>query len=270
MITLITDFGYSDYFVPVMKGVIKTAVPSAEIIDITHDIPPQNVRRAAFVLWKTYKYFPRGTIHVAVVDPGVGTGRRALVIRTNNYFFVGPDNGVLSLAAFEDGILEVVNITSVAPRSSTFHGRDVFAPVAAELLRGTTPGSFGETVDASTLTRLQVPRPLRRGDALHLEAIYIDRFGNVFTSATENDVRWANIGDLFLVSVGPANLTVRFLRTYGEVGRGEPLMLINSEGYLELAINGGNMAAAYGISEGDSIIVKRLGAAYPESSAGNV
>ncbi len=269
MITLLTDFGYSDYFVPVMKGIIKSMVPSAEIIDITHDVPPQNVRRAAFVLWKSYKYFPRGTIHVAVVDPGVGTRRRALVLRTSNYFFVGPDNGVLSLAAFEDGIVEAVSITSVTPRSTTFHGRDIFAPIAAELLRGASPSDFGERVDASTLTRLQVPRPLRRGDTLHLEAIYIDRFGNVFTSATEGDVDPAHIGDLFLVSVGAVNLTVRFLRTYGEAGHGEPIMLINSEGYLELAVNGGNMAAAYGISEGDKIVVRRLGAPPREGPTGN-
>ena len=258
MIALITDFGNADYFVPVMKGIIKTINPSAEIVDITHDVPPQNVRRAAFILWKAYKYFPHGTIHVAVVDPGVGTGRRAIILRTTNYLFVGPDNGVLSLAAFEDGIVEAVNITSITPRSSTFHGRDVFAPVAAELSKGLSPSSFGERVDPSTLVRLEVGRPTKLGKSLYLEAIYIDRFGNVFTNATERDVASMRVGDRFLVSVRDINLTMRFLETYGQAEPGEPLMLINSEGYLELAINGGNMAATYGVREGDRIVVEKL------------
>jgi len=137
VITLLTDFGTRDYFVASMKGVILSINPDAVVIDITHDVPSFNVLKAAFILWATYRYYPRGTVHVVVVDPGVGTSRRALAIRSRNYYFIGPDNGVLTMAAEDDGVVEVREISNrsvmLGEVSSTFHGRDIFAPAAAHI-----------------------------------------------------------------------------------------------------------------------------------------
>lgn len=264
VITLLTDFGYDSYFVPSMKGVILSINPRAVIVDITHEIPPQNIAKAAFTLWASYKYFPRGTVHVVVVDPGVGTSRRPIAIKTRNYFFVGPDNGVLMMAAEDDGIVEVrviENTKYMRPVVSyTFHGRDVFAPVAAHLSLGVDFSTVGSPV--SDAVRLSLTRPVVSKGFARASIIYIDHFGNAYTSVRSEDIKALGIdyGSELQVEFPRINLTLRvkFLRTYGYANLGEALALINSEGFLELAIRNGNFSGKFGVGEGDEVVIRVL------------
>lgn len=259
IITLLTDFGYDSYFVPTMKGVILNLNPEAMIVDITHAIPQFNVRKAAFTLWASYKYFPRGTIHVVVVDPGVGTSRRALAIRTRNYYFVGPDNGVLMMAASDDGIVEARSIESgdfMRPIvTSTFHGRDVFAPAAAYLSLGLDPSLLGPRV-SDPVVLPGIGGSVSRSGASSV-IIYIDHFGNAYTGVRVGDLEALGLdyGDELRINIPRRNvdLRVRLLRSYGYAGEGEALAIINSEGFLELSINRGSFASRYGVEEGDEV-----------------
>ncbi len=261
VITLTTDFGYDSYFVPSMKGVILSLNPEATIVDITHAIPAFNIYKAAFTLWASYKYFPRGTIHVVVVDPGVGTSRRAIVIKTRNYYFVGPDNGVLMMAAEDDGIIDIRAIENSAFMrpvvSSTFHGRDVFAPVAAYISLGLDISLLGPRV--TDPVRLAGYSTSFSEGMARTAIIYIDHFGNAYTG-----IRVGNLGALGLeygreiqvnIPRRNVNLRIRFLRSYGYAGEGEALALINSEGFLELSINRGSFASRFGVEEGDEVVI---------------
>lgn len=263
VITLLTDFGYRDHFVSAMKGVILSIAPEAVIIDVTHGVPKYDVRTGAYVLKAAYKYFPPGTIHIAVVDPGVGTHRRSIAIRTRNYIFVGPDNGILALAALEDGIVEVRAIQN--PRltreqvSYTFHGRDVFAPVAAHLARGLPFDEVGPPVEDG----LVVPsfaRPKVEDGYLECEVLYIDDFGNVVLNATACDVKKAGLayGALCRVKLKSTEVEAPFLPSYGFAAEGKALLLINSEDFLELAVNKGSAAATLGLAPGDRVTVRLL------------
>ncbi|AEA13316.1 hypothetical protein TUZN_1856 [Thermoproteus uzoniensis 768-20] len=255
MIALLTDFGTKDYFVAEMKAVILSINKDEVVVDITHEIPPQDIRSGAFVLWRAYKWFPRGTIFVAVVDPGVGTARAPILLRTRNYFFVGPDNGLLSLAAEEDGVEEAYRITAQLPSaSSTFHGRDVFAYTAALLSKGVPPGYLG--VRIADYVRLERPEAVKDGGVLRGQLIYIDRFGNVFTSIDEKLVKEiAEFGDRLCVKISGRVYEMRFLRSYGYSEVGEPILLINSEGFLEIAVNRGNAAEKLGLKVGEQVEV---------------
>ncbi|MEM0344344.1 MAG: S-adenosyl-l-methionine hydroxide adenosyltransferase family protein [Thermofilaceae archaeon] len=264
VITLLTDFGARDHYVGSMKGVILSIAPHAVIIDITHCVPKFDVRAGAFLLKAAYKYFPPGTIHVAVVDPGVGTQRRSIAIKTNSYIFIGPDNGLLAPAALEDGVQEVRLIEN--PRltrgkvSRTFHGRDIFAPVAAYLACGLPFEEVGPLIEDG----LNVPsfaHPEVRAGYLACEVMYIDDFGNVVLNATANDVERAGLtyGTMCRIELkGSLEIVAPFLPTYGYVAEGETLLLINSEDHLELAVNKGNAATRYGLATGDRVAVKAL------------
>ncbi len=262
IITLLTDFGYESYFVPSMKGVILSLNPNAVIIDITHAIPQFNVYKAAFTLWASYKYFPRGgTIHVVVVDPGgVGTSRRAIAVKTRNYYFVGPDNGVLMMAAEDDGIVEIRAIENrefMRPVvSSTFHGRDVFAPVAAYLSLGLDISLLGGPRVTDPVKLQGITSRVSRGFA-NSAIVYIDHFGNAYTGIREGELKILGLeyGDELRVVIPRRNvdLRVRFLRSYGYANEGEALALINSEGFLELSINRGSFAQRFGVEEGDEV-----------------
>jgi len=261
VITLLTDFGYESYFVPSMKGVILNINPNATIVDITHAIPQFNIFKAAFTLWASYKYFPRGTIHVVVVDPGVGTSRRALVIKTRNYYFVGPDNGVLMMAAEDDGIEDIRSIENRSYMrpvvSSTFHGRDVFAPVAAYISLGLDISLLGPRV--TDPIKLPIPPNTVSKGFARSSIIYIDHFGNAYTGVRSSDVTIMGLGygDTLRITVPRKNLEVgaRFLRSYGFAKEGETLALINSEGFLEFSVNRGSFASRYGIEEGDEVVI---------------
>lgn len=257
MIALLTDFGTKDYFVAEMKAVIYSVNPKARIVDITHEIPPQDVYTGAFVLWRSYKWFPSGTIFVAVVDPGVGSARLPLLIRTRHYFFIGPDNGLLSLAAEEDAVERIYKITASLPhRSSTFHGRDVFAYAAALLSRGVAPNFLGEEI--ANFVRLERPSATIKDGLVYAKAIYIDRFGNIYTSITKDIIyKIAKINDELCIKFYDKEFRAKFLETYSAAPPGALVVLVNSEGFLEIAVNRGNASEELGLTAGADLVLYR-------------
>jgi S-adenosyl-L-methionine hydrolase (adenosine-forming) len=253
VVTLTTDFGVTDPFVGIMKGVLATRAPDATVIDVSHGIAPQDVLAGALVLRHAAPYFPPQTIHVAVVDPGVGGRRRPLAVETTDALFVGPDNGVLSLAAPGDQVRRIVHLTEerffLSPRSATFHGRDVFAPVAAALANGTDPSALGPPV--TDMERLELPAVARSATALTGQVIHVDHFGNLTTNVSETDVT----GD---VTIGLAGARVRGIaRHYGAVAVGEPVAVVNSWGLLEIAVRNGSAKKTLGATVGDVVIIER-------------
>ncbi len=258
VITLLTDFGTKDYFVPSMKGVILSICSNVHIVDITHDVPPQNVKRGAVILWACYKYFPKDTIHVVVVDPGVGTERKPIIVRSRNYYFIGPDNGVLIPAAEDDGIVKVYEIVveKVARGrvSRTFHGRDIFAPAAALLAAGIDVEEIGRPLEKYDRS-IVIEKARRISDnVFEAQVIYIDRFGNVYTSVREEDLRGRPKNIIVRLGSG-REVRLPFVDAYGMVPVGHDLALINSEGFLELSTNHGDFSTKYGIKELDKLII---------------
>jgi S-adenosyl-L-methionine hydrolase (adenosine-forming) len=257
MITLTTDFGTADWFAGTLKGVILGINPRVHIVDITHEVPPGGIRAGAFALAASYRYFPAQTIHLAIVDPGVGSPRKLLVVRTANYVFVGPDNGVLSYAMANEKLKEVHQITEkrlfLQPVSQTFHGRDILAPIAARLSKGISTRKVGPVV--SDYVRLDWPRPKKRGTTAVGEIIYIDRFGNALT----------NIDDAVFSRLHAARCEVslnvewrcRIRSSYQEVPIGKPVAVVGSSGFLEIAVNGGSAARSLGLKIGDWITVRQ-------------
>jgi S-adenosylmethionine hydrolase len=236
LITLTTDFGLSDPFVGIMKGVIATRAPGIPVVDVSHGVPPQDVLAGALVLRHAVEWFPRGSVHVAVVDPGVGSARRPLAVEIDVGVLVGPDNGVLALA-FADRLRRAVVLTEerffLPARSHTFHGRDVFAPVAAALVMGTDLDALGPRVDDPV--RIALPAVRRDGDRLHGEVIYVDHFGNLVTNVTDA----ALPGRTGPVSIAGVTLP-RVEVAYAAVEPGEPVAVVNSWGLLEIAVRDGS------------------------------
>jgi len=272
IITLTTDFGLTDAYVAAMKGVILGINPEAKLIDICHSIKPQNIPQAAFVLSTAYQFFPQKTIHLVVVDPGVGTERRGIILRTPSADFVAPDNGVLSYAIQESSAkpaadnvnlqerelepgLEAVAITKPqfwrTPVSSTFHGRDIFAPIAALLSLGFPPINFGEAI--TSLTMLPLPKPHRRPDgSLVGHILHIDNFGNLITNIKGSDL----LPTKQPITVEVGNHVISGLsRTYAE-GKGL-LTLIGSSGYLEVSLKGGSASAFLDAEVGSEVRLRR-------------
>jgi S-adenosyl-L-methionine hydrolase (adenosine-forming) len=239
IITLLTDFGSADYFVASMKGVILSINAQARIVDITHEIPPQDIPAAAFTLLATYKAFPRQTIHVAVVDPGVGSRRRPILLSASDQFFVGPDNGIFSYILDRESHARVFEITNESyfrkPISPTFHGRDLFAPVAAALSSGLAPESFGREIqDCVRLAPLK-PEKLA-GGKIRARIIHIDRFGNCVTNLTPAELGSEVIGNGAALEIGRRRIkTIR--RFFSEeTGSGAEVFAIwGSAGFLEIA-----------------------------------
>ena len=244
IITLLTDFGTVDGYVGEMKGVVLSGAPEAEIVDITHDIPPQDVERARLTLARVWRRFPRGTIHVVVVDPGVGSSRDAIAVSSDGYYLVGPDNGVLSAALLAPSA-RVVSLAVAEHASATFHGRDFFAPAAAALARGESLDALG--VQAMNPVVRRTPEPKRRSDgAIEGEVIFVDRFGNAITNLV--GVRGGTI------EVGKLAIDVR--RTYSEVEAGKPLALVGSTGLLEIAVRDGDAAQTLGLERGSVVALR--------------
>lgn len=240
-ISLITDFGLKDNFVGVMKAVILRINPQARIIDLCHEVAAQNILQAAFLLKGSLKYFAKGTVFLAVVDPGVGSQRKKIVVKTENYFFVAPDNGVLSFALKDEAPKEIIEITNekyfLIPVSDTFHGRDIFAPVAAHLSRLKPPAAFGRRI--KSLKELELPEAKAAAKCLEGQVIYIDRFGNLVTNIRE-DVAVDFIKNKRFELSFKNRVIKRISRSYCEAMESEPLVLIGSFGYLEIAVNFGS------------------------------
>lgn len=258
LITFTSDFGLADWFVGVVHGVIHGLCPGARVVDLTHDIPPGHVQRAAFVLEAATRDFPPDAVHLAVVDPGVGTARRALVARARGQWFVGPDNGLLEWA-LADPAAEVHAVTESRffrrPVSRTFHARDVFAPVAAHLACGEPIAGFGARIGDPV--RLVRPRPRRSDGRLIGRVMFVDHFGNALTNLTEQD-----LADAFprvpegRLEVSVANRVIRGLaRAYGDAKPGTLLAIMGSSGRVEIAQVGGHASARLGLDEGDELAV---------------
>ena len=248
IVTLTTDFGNRDHYVASMKGVLLSLNPAVRIVDITHEVAPGQVLEAGFTLACAFPAFPSGTIHILVVDPGVGTPRRLLLARTGSHFFLAPDNGALGLVFEEEPAREVIAITAAhhfrKQVSPTFHGRDVLAPVAARLARGTAPAHFGEAVTDWVPSPVPPPGPAEDG-RLRLQVLAVDRFGNVILNLREKSLAAAAgpSGPVpFSLEIG-GKVIRRLLRTYGESEDTEPFALFNSCGYLEVALRNGSAAA---------------------------
>jgi S-adenosylmethionine hydrolase len=244
IITLLTDFGTVDGYVGEMKGVLLSGAPEAQIVDITHDIAPQDVERARLTLARVWRRFPRGTIHVVVVDPGVGSARDAIAVSSDGYYLVGPDNGALSAALLAPSA-RVVSLTVSDHASATFHGRDVFAPAAAALARGDSLDALGAPASNPVIRR--TPEPTRRADgAIEGEVIFVDRFGNAVTNLV--GVRGGTI------EVG--NLAIDVRRTYAEVDAGKCVALVGSTGLLEIAVRDGDAARTLGLTRGSVVALR--------------
>jgi hypothetical protein len=261
IITFLSDFGDADWFVGVVHGVLHALAPDAHVVDLAHSVPPGNIARAAFMLEAAAGDFPAGTVHLAVVDPGVGTGRRALAVAAHGHCFVGPDNGLLEWALGAPGA-EVRALTEErffrAPVSRTFHGRDVFAPVAAALARGEKLAAFGPPV--TDPVRLPAHDPVRRGDALVGRVVFLDRFGNALTNLTARALTQAFGPDAddagFLVSVLDRRIS-GLARSYGDAPVGALVAIVGSSGRLEIAQVGGAATMRLGLGEGDAVEVRR-------------
>lgn len=256
VITLITDFGTQDWFVGAMKGVILSIAPGAQVVDITHEVRPGDVWAGAFALAASWRCFPRGSVHVAVVDPGVGSHRPALAVETDEGIFVGPDNGVLSLALADQRLRSVRALQNQkyfrTPVSATFHGRDIFAPVAAHLSRGLAVSKLGPPVD--NLVRLAEPQPARRGRTVAGRIVYLDRFGNAITNLAADCELLSGRRSACVVAAGEHVCPVR--EFYQAVPRGRPVAVPGSTGFWEIAVNGGSAAERLRLRVGDKVLLR--------------
>lgn len=256
VITLTTDFGTSDWFVGTLKGVIAGIAPKATIIDLTHDLPLGDIRGGAFALAASYRFFPIGAVHVVVVDSGVGSRRKAIAVQTAKGFLVGPDNGVLSWALVNEKAKAVHALENEAyflkPVSQTFHGRDVFAPVAAHLSRGVPIKKFGPAL--KDFVRLDWPEPRRQRGGIEGEVVYIDRFGNAITNLESGLLQgsdWASC------EAYAKRRRICPLRTfYQGVGPKTPIALAGSSGFLEIAVNGGSAEKLLGVRIGTRVVLR--------------
>lgn len=244
IITLTTDFGSP--YVGIVKGVIKSICKDVDIVEISSDIPPFDIKSGAFVLYSSYKFFPKGTIHLAIVDPGVGSERKAIAIKTKNYYFIGPDNGILIPAAMEDGILEVreINILLIEKPSSTFHGRDIFAPVAAILAKGFKFEDLGNEIKNYKIMNFF---KAKYEDFIECEVIFIDRFGNLVLSIKEEDFKFKKEVEL---EYQGKKYYLKNVRTYYDVNKGELLILKGSSEFYEISIREGSAKDLLNVSVG--------------------
>ncbi len=269
IVTLTTDFGLNDHFVGTIKGVILDIVPEAKIVDICHAVQAFDILDGALTIAQAYNYFPVGTVHVVVVDPGVGTARRPIIASTERHHFVAPDNGVLSLMYSREERLHVRHITSdhyfLQPLCTTFHARDIFAPVAAYLAKGVDSLKFGEEV--TDFVRFNAPRPKPGdGNALRGVVLKVDRFGNLVTNITPQDAPALFVENVpaFKLTVGKREVT-SFRTVYADGTPGELFAIMGSMGYLEIAANRGSAAQLVGVGKGAEVNLTVEGAA----AAGN-
>lgn len=258
IITLTTDYGTRDAFTASVKGVILKLNPQAQIIDISNEIAPQDIWEAAFILKSACSDFPKGTVHLCVVDPGVGSSRRPIIVATESYYFVGPDNGVFSLIYQDAERLRVHHITSthyfLPSPGPTFHGRDIFAPVASWLAKGIPSGNFGEEI--TDFVKLNIPAPRISPQSIDGHVVHIDRFGNIITN-----IKYTDVQKLLGGSDGEGTLVVSFSgreirglkKFYAESTAGEPGAIINSSGSLEIFLYKQNARSSLQVKRGEVV-----------------
>jgi len=248
VVTLLTDFGTADPFVGMMKGVIAGICPEANVVDITHEVLPQDVRSGAFFLERSFRFFPKGTVHVAVVDPGVGTSRAAIAVSAGGHLFVGPDNGVLSLAAGRGRAVSLTHRDYFLSRvSNTFHGRDIFAAVAAHLASGVPIDKLGRA--KRSIVKLPSPRPRKTARGLAGRILSVDRFGNLITNFEPRD--WSALRRPCLVAGGFVSGEIR--SSYAAAPPGELLIVFGGYGLLEIAVRNGSAAGTLDLRANDPV-----------------
>ncbi len=261
IITLTTDFGMNDHYVAAIKGVILWINPHINIVDITHTIPAHDILEAAFIINNAYPHFPPKSIHIIVVDPGVGSSRRPLLVCTDNHFFVAPDNGVLTFILEQEHVSESYELTAQhywrGVASDTFHGRDIFAPVAGWLSKGTQPKNFGEAID--NLKKIEIPVPKRIDDhRIMSEIIHIDYFGNAVLNVNM-DYLIGMDREIFKNSfrLKSGNVIIAdFKKTYSEGEPGKPFFLFNSSNFLEIAMNKTPAASILNLKRGSEVLIE--------------
>ena len=256
IITLLTDFGLRDAYAASMKGVILSINPQCTLVDITHQVNAHDIKEAAFILGQVYFNFPKGTIHLSVVDPGVGSAREPILIVTKNYFFVGPDNGLFTIVLRRESVKQAVVLTNqkffLPEISSTFHGRDIFAPVAAHLSLGKKPETFGRSI--KSWCEISFPDPAMKQGNLIGQIVHVDSFGNLISNIDRKNLLQFSRGYSFVVRIG--RKTVQGLKKgYWEAVKKEPIALIGSGGFLEISVREGNARKALKVKKGDPIIV---------------
>ncbi len=254
IITLLTDFGTKDHYVAAMKGVILNINPRCLLIDITHQVNPHDIREGAFILANAYSYFPRGTIHLAVVDPGVGGERKPLLLVAQNYFFVGPDNGLFTLISRKESVNQIIALDNrkyyLSKVSTIFHGRDIFAPVAAHLSMGVKPNALGQKIDS--LLSLGFEGPLIKGGELLGEILHIDAFGNLVSNVDEGRFFQFTRGRPFVIRA--KGKTIHGLKKgYWEGKKSEAIALFGSHGFLEISVREGAAQKVLKMKRGDPI-----------------
>ena len=258
IITLTTDYGWSDPLVAAMKGVILKINPDARIVDISHSVMPYDLLDGALTIGQAYRYYPSKTVHMVVVDPGVGTHRRPLLVSGDQHYFIAPDNGVLSMVYEKETKVMVRHITAehyfLTPISNTFHGRDIFAPVAAWLTKNWQSASFGEEV--TDYVRFSLPKPRASDNTLRGVVLKVDNFGNLITNMTPEDVPYLiSQTKSFKIVVGTREIH-KFAQTYSQGVPGELFAILGSSGFLEISVNKGNAARTLGVQRGAEVTVE--------------
>jgi S-adenosylmethionine hydrolase len=258
IVTLTTDYGTNDHLVGVMKAVILSINPEINIVDITHSVLPHDLLDGALAIGQAYKYFPPKTVHVVVVDPGVGTARRPILVASDTHYFVAPDNGVLSSVYDQTEALYVWNIISEhyfrQPVSNTFHGRDIFAPVAAWLTKSWQSGAFGEPIE--DFVRFALPKPKTNGNVVKGVVLKVDQFGNLITNLRAEDVPAVSAeGGKFTIKAGNATVN-KLVPTFASGANGEAIGLIGSSGYLEISVNKANASKSLALGRGAEVTVE--------------
>ncbi|MEM2928654.1 MAG: S-adenosyl-l-methionine hydroxide adenosyltransferase family protein [Nitrososphaerota archaeon] len=255
IIALLTDFGYEDPYISEMKAVILSIERSVEIIDVTHSIPSYDVYTGAFILSLVAPYFPKDTIFVAVVDPGVGSIRKSIIIETEKKIFIGPDNGLLVPAAEKNGIKNIYEISEkFLPKreTETFHGRDIFSVIAGYIAKGIKPSKLGIRMDK--IVRIKEEKALIEKNKIIAKVLYIDKFGNIITNITKEDINSIHsTNNVYRIEFKEKSIEIPLKKFYSEVPEKSPLLVFGGTGFLEISINLGNASKTFGINIGDRI-----------------
>lgn len=266
IITLLSDFGLKDSYVAEMKAAILSICPEACIVDISHEVRKFDVRMGSFLLLRASRIFPKGTIHVAVVDPGVGTERRPIIVETSRAFYIGPDNGLLMPSARMDGIKHIYLISNRKYMfnriSRTFHGRDIFSPAAAHLAKGVPPSEFGPEIFDPVIPSYAEARfneDIGGEGLIEGEVIHIDDFGNIITNIAYSNLMQLGIaeGDFLIIEIRNKSFKLKLCEAYGSVPKNEALAIIGSCNLLEISVNQGKASKLFGVKVGEKIFVSR-------------